>query len=64
METIFRMLDGKEVVIEEDFKVEVMNPRPLELEIALFNARHPEQHTSLEYLTKEQIKERYGQEIS
>lgn len=57
------MLDGQEIFIEEEFKVEVINPRSPELEIALFNARHPEQYTNIEYLTKEQIKERYGKEL-
>lgn len=62
---LFIMRDGQEVFVEasDDFKVEMMPVLNTEQEIALFNARHPEQHTSIEYLTKEQIKERYGKEL-
>lgn len=59
---IFRMLDGQEVFIEEDFKVEVMNPLTREQELALFNARHPDQFTFQTEMTLDEIKEHFGTE--
>jgi hypothetical protein len=62
---LFTMLDGKEVFVEadEDFKVEMKPLLNTEQEIAAYNAQHPDQHTSLQYLTREEIKERYGTDI-
>jgi hypothetical protein len=62
---LFTMLDGKEVFVEadDDFKVEMKPLLNTEQEIAAYNALHPEQHTSLKYLTREEIKEQYGTDI-
>lgn len=47
----------------DNFRVEIINPKTPEQEVAAFNERHPDQQTSIEFLTKEQIKEKYGDEF-
>lgn len=48
--------------LAEDFEIEVINPKSREQEIALFNARHPEQFT-FEKLMTEEIAEKWANEI-
>lgn len=41
-----------------------LDPLSKEQEVARFNAEHSDQHTSIEYLSKEQVIERYGYEFA
>jgi len=42
-----------------DFKLEVINPYTPEQQIALYNANHPDQHSSIHYMTLEEIQKIY-----
>lgn len=48
---------------ETDFQVEVQNPTSPEKLAQMYNLEHPDQHTSVHYMTAQQIKEKYGKEL-
>lgn len=57
------LLENPITLKTEEFEVEVPNPTSPEKLAAMYNLEHPDQHTSVHYLTAKEIEEKYGKEI-
>lgn len=51
---------NNEITIEG---IEFINPSSIEDKVRIYNLTHEDSHILVEYLTKEEIKEKYGEEF-